>query len=233
MGITLSFSEEALDKLPKDAHEATARALKLFRQRWMKEKPKAPRYLLVNELGQENTERLHLHGIIWETDLQDIERIWGYGNVKIEPLSDKAVGYITKYIYKPDETHPGFYPKIYASKGIGKGFINSPTAQEMKRLGPDAKQYLRLKDGRKVDIPIYYRNKLFGQETREKIWIKLLDREKRYVLGREIDVSTIEGDLNYERTLLYEQKRFEKMGYTNTWSKKKYYETRKNLQKEK
>lgn len=228
--VTLSFSDEALDKLPKDNHEATARAIRLFVKRWVKEKGRTIRHYLVNELGKTNTERLHLHGIVWTNDWQDIERIWGYGNVKIEPASENAVGYITKYIHKPDELHPGFFPKIFASKGIGSGFINSYTAKKMAKEGPNAKQYLKTKKGEKIDIPMYYRRKLWNDDQREQIWCNLLDKQERYVRGQKIDISSTEGYRRYFQALEYQQKETSKLGYSKEpWSKKKYTAARKKL----
>lgn len=227
-GVTLSFSEESLNKLPTDANEAAARAIRLFSKRWEKRYKKAPRYWLIPELGHENTERLHIHGILWVREHDKIEEIWQYGNVKVEPMNEDTPTYITKYVLKPDEKHKGWIGKVFASKGIGKGFKDSATAEEYIRQAENAKQYLKTRKGAKIDIPMYYRNKLFDEETREKIWTKLLDKQTRYVMGKKIDVSTREGIELYYKTLEYEQKQNERLGYPNgNWSKKKYQETRK------
>lgn len=236
--ITLTFDEASLDKLPSDANEAAAEAIRLFLKRWDKEKHRTIRHWFVTELGKEATERLHLHGIVWETDYKDIQRIWGYGNVKFgdkygnDAVTERAIRYMTKYIMKPNEKDPNWMGKIFASKGIGKAFKNSETAKRLSAKGKDAPQYLKLKSGVKIDIPIYYRNKIFTEEEREDIWIKLLDKEERYVMGQKFDVSTLQGDIEYEKALAYQQKENERLGYPKQpWSKKKYKKNRKILQK--
>lgn len=228
--VTLSFSDEALDGLPKEPNAAAARAIRLFTKRWAKEFRKAPRYWVVPELGQEKTERLHMHGIMWVKNPENIERVWGYGNVKIEPVNSDTPQYVTKYTLKPDEKHEGFMGKTLCSKGIGKGFTESRDADKYKRAGVNAEQFIRAKTGEKIDIPIYYRNKLFTEETREQIWCQLLDKQVRYVRGEKIDVSTLEGVREYYRALLYRQRENVALGYpAKPWDKKKYQETRKKL----
>lgn len=228
--VTLTFSDEALDKLPKEPDIAAARALDLFRKRWEKKFGPAPRYWFKPELGHEGTERLHLHGIMWVMNPEDIEEVWGYGNAVVEPVNSTTFGYVTKYINKPDKEHGGYIGKVFASKGIGWQFANTATAKRYQKLGADAPQYVRLKNGQKIDIPYYMRRKIFDEETRAKQWAKLLDQQTRYVRGQKINVSTIQGWQEYFEAIRYEQAESIKMGYPRQpWAKKKYIETRKKL----
>lgn len=230
MGVTLTFSDESLKRLPKDIHKCTQKAIELFRKRWWAEKKKAIRYWLINEMGHESTERLHLHGVVWEKDLQDIERIWGYGFVTIEAVSD--YGYFLKYVNKVDQRHPGFFPKIHCSPGLGKGFTKSETFKQYKKEGVNSKNYIRLSNGKKIDIPIYYRNKLFHRKEREEKWLQLLNQQKRYVRGVEFDISTPEGMEAVDRALQQAQKETEALGYPkNPWNRRKYLTTHKKIEK--
>lgn len=234
--ITLTFSEEALDELEQERqepNEIAARAIKLFLKRWEKKFKKTLRHWLVTELGDEKTERLHLHGFIWTENLQDIQEIWNYGRIDIGTgVNEKGIRYCTKYVNKRDEKHEGFYGKIFASKGIGREFMKSETARRYKALGENAPQYIRTSEGQKIDIPIYWRNKLFTEEQREKIWCKLLDRQERYVMGDKVDISTKEGVILYGKMLEFQQRENERLGYEKQpWSKKKYDKARKMLTK--
>ena len=38
-------------------------------------------------------------------------------------------------------------------------------------------------------MPIYYRNKIYSEEEREKLWIQKLNSNTRYILGEKIDIS--------------------------------------------
>lgn len=232
--ITLSFSDESLRQWKNDSNYVCAKAIELFSQRWYKKFKKAPRYWLSNEIGGNNTERVHMHGFIWEdVDKETLTQIWKYGNVDISAISEDKIIYCTKYILKPDKKHEGFKSKIFASKGIGKGFMDTEIAERYKREGVNARQYMRTNNGAKIDIPIYYRNKLFTEETREDIWSKLLDKETRYVRGLKIDVSTKEGQKIYEKRLRAQQEVNESLGYPKyPWDIKRYRAAIKKLEKD-
>ena len=77
---------------------------------------------MITELGHENTERIHLHGILFtKEDTQTIADIWKYGNIWIgDYCNAKTINYIIKYVTKVDEQHKGYEPKILTSAGIGK-----------------------------------------------------------------------------------------------------------------
>ena len=60
-------------------------------------------------------------------------------------------------------------------------------------------------------MPIYYRNKIYSEEEREKLWIEKLDKQKRYVNGIEIDVSKNHNE--YFKALEYYRKLNKELGY--------------------
>ena len=47
-------------------------AIDKFCERWRKKYKKFPRHWLITELGTQRTEHIHLHGIIWADDIQEI-----------------------------------------------------------------------------------------------------------------------------------------------------------------
>ena len=78
--VTLTFSEDKLkelcEKIKKekgfnarnidiDSNVVAARGVKDFLNRWRKTEKKSPRHWLITELGHNNTERIHIHGIIF------------------------------------------------------------------------------------------------------------------------------------------------------------------------
>ena len=85
--VTLSFSEESLYLLSerinsKEANKTAKEAVRLFRKRWEKKFKKSIKHWLIPELGHNNTERLHLHGLLFTTESKEtIEKLWNYGNV--------------------------------------------------------------------------------------------------------------------------------------------------------
>ncbi|WGL30945.1 replication initiator protein [Dipodfec virus UOA04_Rod_565] len=229
--VTFSFSEEALDDMPNDANVAAERAVRKWVYRCVKATGKSPKYWLCPELGPNNTERLHLHGVIWTKYPEHLEK-WGYGNVKVEKCTEDTVGYCTKYILKPDEIHPEFFAKMICSKGIGKGFLKSEDAQQLIRKKDEDKEFLRTKTGKKINVPQYWRRQLFSDETLENKWIRKLDKEVMYVNGEKLPVSNTEEWAYFIEAQEEERRRTERLGYPKfPWNKKNYMETRKKVQK--
>ena len=90
--VTLTFSEESLTELGKEIknlsgyeldNEIATKGTRRFLERWRKKYKKSVRHWLVTELGQTNTERIHLHGIIWTDEIEEISKIWKYGMITI------------------------------------------------------------------------------------------------------------------------------------------------------
>ena len=63
--LTLTFSEDSLEKLKKDyeltkENEIATKAMRLFLERWRKKHKKSVKHWFVTELGREGTERIHM-----------------------------------------------------------------------------------------------------------------------------------------------------------------------------
>ena len=89
------------------------RAMRYFLERWRKKHKKSLRHWMVTEIGGNNTERIHIHGIVWCDDLNEVEKHWQYGilwkgkekqNGTLENyVNERTVNYIVKYLTKIDE----------------------------------------------------------------------------------------------------------------------------------
>ena len=44
----------------------------------------------------------------------------------------------------------------------------------------------RVKNGGKTALPIYYRNKIYSEEEREKLWLNKLDNNVRWIEGIKV-----------------------------------------------
>ena len=89
--ITLTFSNESYTKLYKEIkrenelngytldNAIATLAVRRFLERWRKKYKVSVRHWLITELGHNGSENIHLHGIIWTDDVQEIENIWKYG----------------------------------------------------------------------------------------------------------------------------------------------------------
>ena len=92
---------------------------------------KQPRRWLITERGGNETERVHIHGIIF-TDLDNdkILKSWTFGIAddgrstgRAGWVNEQTINYITKYVFKTDSKHIDFKGRIFASGGIGKAYL--------------------------------------------------------------------------------------------------------------
>lgn len=228
--VTLTFNEESLQyfyEICDNPNENATMAVRLFCERWRKKYKKAPRHWLITELGHDYTERLHLHGIIFcdEEQIKNLEKIWSYGWVHIGTYcNERTINYIIKYVTKIDNDHPYFEGKILCSKGIGSKYIEREPYLNTYKPN-ETKEYYKNKQGYKLALPIYYRNKLYNEETREKLWLEKLDKKEIYVTGTKYDVSTIEGIEKYINALKVAQNDNTKNGFGgDKWKQTVYKE---------
>ena len=236
--VTLTFSDENLEKLCKkyDTEENNAIAtiaVRLFLERYRKKNKKSIHHWLITEMGHNGTERIHLHGLLWNITEEEINNFWQYGNIWVgEYVNDKTINYITKYTTKLDKDHKNYKPVILNSKGIGKNYVKRKNAEKHKYQENNTNENYIFKNGAKAQIPIYYRNKIYTEEQREKLWIEKLDKQERWVLGKKIDTSTEEGITLFERVLEEAQKKNKELGYgddTAEWKKQNYNVTNRKL----
>lgn len=229
--ITLTFSNESYSDLYnlckgegyiKDNNIATL-AVRRFLERYRKEHKKSLRHWLITELGHNGTENIHLHGIVWSDDINNVEKHWKYGYVwkgkrnKFGTLDNyvnaRTINYIIKYVTKKDILHKSYKPIILCSSGIGKSYTNRSDFKRHVFKKGETIEYYTNAQGFKMGLPIYYRNKAFNDDERENLWIEKLDKKERYILGVKIDVS--KGDEVYLSALKHAQQENINKGFGN------------------
>lgn len=237
--VTLTFNEEELWKIQQelgekaDSNEICTYAIRRFLERWRKKYKKSVKHWLITELGHSSTERIHAHGLLFATSSnEDIASLWKYGIVWTGSyVNTRTINYIVKYVTKLDNDHAGFQGKIHCSPGIGKKYNQSFNAQQNGYKEEKTDETYKLSNGSKVALPVYYRNKIYTEEEREKLWIEKIDKGKRYVNGVKIDIRTHKGRNHYWRILSDAQRLNKMMGYGDrTWTKKKYAASRTLLE---
>lgn len=241
--VTLTFSNHDLEKLCKETglketNAVATIAVRRFLERWRKKYKKSIKHWLITELGHENTERIHLHGIIFSDILTEklLTQYWSYGQIRIgQYCNERTINYIMKYVTKIDTDHKNYFPVILCSKGLGANYIKEFTKQLHRYNGKNTIEYYRLPNGNKCNLPIYYRNKFFNEEERENLWINLIEKGTRYVLGIEINnIDTTEGQKKYYSILKKAQEDNKNIGFgddTKTWRKMDYNVTLRMLNK--
>lgn len=231
--VTLTFSEEKLKELSEelnstDANIIATKAVRRFLENWRSKHKKSVKHWLITELGHENTERIHLHGLIWTNDKEEIQNRWIYGRVGLgEYVNMRTVNYIIKYVTKVDKDHPEYVPKMMNSPAIGKGYEKTYNGEKRKFKGEETIEHYKLPNGAKTQMPIYYRNKIYTEEEREKLWLQKLDKEEIYIMGVKVNVRDSK---KIEALLTDARKHNKKMGYGTIATKKKSYLASKNLE---
>lgn len=243
--LTLTFSCESLETLCKETNLKESNAIatiavRRFLERWRKTHKKSLVHWFTTELGHENTERIHLHGIVFSNDVineETFEKYWKYGHVRLGKwLGMKTINYLIKYVHKVDTDHKNFEQIVLCSKGLGANYLKRPFIQNLHRFrGKDTIQYYRLPNGNKVNLPIYYRNKLWTEQQRELLWIYLIEKGERYVMGNKIsNIDTEKGMQLYKRILKTAQSTNKKLGFgddSKQWKKRDYNVTLRMLNK--
>jgi hypothetical protein len=243
--VTLTFSNESIKELSKNIelkgyeldNEIATLAIRRFLERWRKKYKKSVKHWLVTELGGNGTENIHLHGIIWTNEkAETINKIWKYGYTWIGDknnggyVNEQTINYIVKYVNKIDQKHSEYNSKILCSPGIGNKYLERIDSENNKYKGEETNETYKTRTGIKLALPIYYRNKIYQEEEKEKLWIDKLNKNVRYVLGQKIDIS--KGDEEYEKALKYAQIKNKRLGYgdnSKNWELKRYQNERRNI----
>lgn len=219
-------------------------AVRYFLERWRKEHKKSLRHWLISELGGGHTEHVHLHGIVWTDKIEDIEKHWKYGYVwagykqidgsTMNYVTEKTVNYITKYVTKVDPLHKAYEPVVLCSPGIGSNYVKSRNFKLNKYDGEQTSEAYITRSGSKIALPIYWRNKVYTEEQREKLWIQKLDKQERWVCGERIDISG--GEEDYNKAVEYHRRRTSALGYRSPefiWKRAVYENARRAMIQEK
>jgi hypothetical protein len=241
--VTLTFSDEELqkidDKIDKEVqgynrdNAICSYAVRHFTENWRKTHKKTIRHWLVTEIGGTRSERIHLHGILFTDNEEEIKKKWKYGFVYIgEFVNEKTINYIIKYINKADEKHKEYNSKVYASKGIGKNYLERKDSKRHKYKEKETIETYKTRAGLELALPIYYRNKVFTEEEREKLWVEKLDKDERWVCGVRVDIKN--GDQEYYELLNEKRILNKRLGYGDDekdWEQERYEKQRRNLKR--
>lgn len=213
-------------------NKAATLGVRRFTERWRKKNKKTIRHWLTTEIGHRGTENIHMHGFIWTNEnIEEIKEKWKYGNIWIgKYVNEKTINYCIKYVTKKDLQHKHYKPIILTSNGIGKGYTERYDHKTNRYTGETTKETYTTRQGTQTQLPMYWRNKIYTEEEREKLWINKIEQKKRYVNGREIDIS--KGLEEYNEAVKQARKKNKRLGYGNgmeIYNEKEYEERLREL----
>lgn len=250
--ITLTFSNDSIAQLTNYIAEKNegilpegyeldnaiaTTAMRLFNERWRKKYKRAIRHWMVTELGHNGTENIHLHGIVWTNQTYtEIESHWQYGHIWPTKdwqtkayVNEATVNYITKYVTKKDELHTTYRAIILTSPGIGSNYTKGYDHRNNKFKDRDTIETYTTRTGHEMSLPIYWRNKIYTEQQREKLWLYRLDKNERWVCGEKVKA---DDDKEYWGLVKYYRRQNLKLGYgTNEkdWNREQYEKQRRKI----
>lgn len=126
------------------------------------------RYYLVSEYGHQ-THRPHYHALFFSEDPRDIadyfQMDWPFGFIQVGTVTEASIAYSTKYLLKDCEVPQGAEPCFSLSSrrpAIGLCYLTEEISRYHQQLqnGDGGINYLTARNGRKLAMPRYYRDKL-------------------------------------------------------------------------
>lgn len=143
-----------------------------FMKRLRKRNKNQLKYYLCGEYGGK-TNRPHYHLILFNADIKTIQPAWDMGQVHYGQVSEASVGYTLKYISKTQkiplhQNDDRLKEFSLMSKGLGKSYIRETIIRWHKEDLLN-RMYCNLKDGKKIAMPRYYRDKLYTKDEKGEL----------------------------------------------------------------
>ena len=116
--------------------------------------------------------------------------------------------------------------------GWWSGYRKRSDIKRNRYQGEKTIETYKTREGIELALPIYYRNYIYNDEEKEKLWLIKLDKEERWVDGVRVDIS--ENEDEYFKLLKHKRVKNKRLGYGNdeiNWELKRYENERRNLKK--
>jgi len=141
---------------------------KRLRFHYAKKSDQKIKYYAVGEYGS-TTMRPHYHIIMLNCDDDKlISQTWGNGFTSISKITTGRIRYTLKYITKKSNKLDPSQQKEFSlmSKGLGSNYLTD-NMKQFHRENLYTNSYTLTKEGYKIPIPKYYKEKIFDDEQKE------------------------------------------------------------------
>lgn len=197
--ITLTYNTENVPITKNGFMTLKPEHVTLWLKRLRKVSKEKIKYYYVGEYGSENW-RPHYHMIIFNADINDIEKTWNYGSIHYGSVTGASIGYTLKYmikdsripIHRNDDRIPEFGRM---SKGLGLNYLTAEIMYWHTEKSRLLQRLCCIIDGKKVPLPRYYKEKIFDnvhkyliQDYAKKLEEKnLIESEKNTNIAKQIE----------------------------------------------
>lgn len=207
--LTLTYADEHLvygDEYPTLVKSDLQRFMKRLRKEQDVKSNAKLVYYACGEYGG-ITMRPHYHMILFNLVPEMLfdgilGNIWKAGNVQVDECNIKSIQYVTKYVMKTHKSFEGREKEFsLMSKGIGKGFLTEANVNYYKT---NEIPYIVWKDGQKLTMPRYYKEKIYedevlrkmGRDALKEVHPMTLDETKRFEITQQWNKQKL---INYEK----------------------------------
>lgn len=199
--VTLTYDTQYVPISPHGYMTLKKSDLQKFFKRLRKLSDARIKYYAVGEYGSTRY-RPHYHIILFNADIEQVERAWALDNKKIGDIhcgqvSEASIGYTLKYVSKPkriplhqrDDRLPEF---SLMSKKMGDNYLNEKMIKWHKNDLTN-RMYVPIKDGKKIAMPRYYKEKIYTMEEKKSIFLTMQniaeqeERQERIDLGERYE----------------------------------------------
>jgi len=226
--VTLTYDTKYVPLTKNGYMSLNKRHIQTYMKRLRKLSDKKLKYYVCGEYGSKR-DRPHYHMIIFNADAEKVERAWSeykaglgyvpFGSIFIGEVNEASIGYTLKYMQKP-----GKIPKhrnddrikefSLISKGLGQNYISDSMIKWHKNDLLN-RMYVPLKDGKKIAMPRYYKNKIYTEFQKTLINNHLKSVMSDEALKAELELVQEFGDFAEKVLVERHQESFVKM-YKNT-----------------
>lgn len=175
--VTLTYNTDTIPITPKGYMNLKKSDVQKFMKRLRKLTDEKIKYYAVGEYGSIKM-RPHYHLILFNADSEKINRAWALdnyeiGTIYIGSVNEASIGYTLKYmskkgkipLHKNDDRQKEF---SLMSKGLGKNYITENMIKWHKNI-LNERMYIPLKDGKKIAMPRYYKDKIYNQYEKNEV----------------------------------------------------------------
>lgn len=178
--ITLTYNQKSVPRTKSGLKTLSKRDIQLFMKRlrksYAKQSDKKLRYYIVGEYGS-RTYRPHYHAILFNLDnVALVEQAWQNGFVKNYPVLDGGIRYVLKYMSKPRQKRKDDRILEFSlmSKGLGSNYLTNNIINY--HLGDIKNCFITLKGGIRMQMPKYYKEKIYDECYRQAVTEYLKER---------------------------------------------------------
>lgn len=174
--LTLTYSTDTVPISDNGFMTLKKRDVQLFMKRLRKyHKLVKLKYYVVGEYGGK-TNRPHYHMILFNANIKYVQDSWKNGQIHYGEVSGASVGYTLKYMMKqgkiPMHRNDDRVKEFsLMSKGLGANYL-SPQMKYWHIRDLENRMHCVLKDGRKIAMPRYYKDKVYNETQRKVIALK-------------------------------------------------------------